>query len=177
MTIDLTPNNQQIKPENMAKYPDHKEWPYESLRTITEEISPSTTGDPYDAVYGDPIEHNIEIYKHDIATGLTADIELDDFEAWIPEFYTSENRGTKGKTFIHAIRISAIKHSKENQQLAEKLLAENKIKVPPQYQYYNVYDTFGRTPDVGIPNLDIRLKFESKEDADAWKIAKMKETQ
>lgn len=158
MTIDLTPNNQQIKPENMAKYPDHKDWPYESLRTITEMISPSTTGDP--------IEHNIEIYKHDIAAGLTADITEDDFEIWTPEFYKRENRG-----LVHALRISSMMHSKENQELVEKLLVENKMKIPPQYQAYNVHDLYGK-PDDAVPTLDIRLKFETKEDADAWIAAK-----
>ena len=166
MTIDLTPNNQQIKPENMAKYPDHKDWPYESLRTITEMISPSTTGYPYDAVYGDPIEHNIEIYKHDVAAGLAADITDDAFEFFTPAFYTKE-----GRSSTHAVRITAIVHSKENQELVEKLLAENKIKIPPQYQYYNVQDLYEK-PDNTWPTLDVRLKFETKEDADAWIAAK-----
>lgn len=182
MTIDLTPNNQQIKPENMAKYPDHKEWPYESLRTITEMISPSKAIDmdcptaTYMEVYagelvvnkeithgkyGNPIEQNIEIYKRDLAMGLTADIADADFEFFMPKFYITEGRASK-----NAVEIYAICHSKENQEFVEKLLAENKIKVPPQYQYYR--DSPG--------SLDIRLKFETKEDADAWKIAKMKET-
>jgi hypothetical protein len=133
MTVDLTPNNQQIKPENMAKYPDHKEWPYESLRTITEMISPSTTGDPYDAVYGDPIEHNIHVYKHDISMGLAVDIDIGEFEMFIPEFYLKE-----GRSSIAAHRLMAMRHSSENTELIENLLKENKIKVPPQYQYYNV---------------------------------------
>jgi hypothetical protein len=173
MTIDLTPNNQQIKAENMVKYPDHKEWPYESLRTITEMISPSTTGNQYDAVYGDPIEHNIEIYKHDIAAGLAVDIEEDYFELFMPEFYINDYRGRES---YYVMQIAAVMHSDKMNILVNALLRQNKIKHYPQYQYY-----------IGDPSTNglfwdkdkcfhFLLKFETKEDADAWNLAKMKES-
>jgi hypothetical protein len=181
MAIDLTPNNQQIKPKNMAKYPDHAEWPYESLRTITEMFSPSKAVDTeypngtylhlygntvvknkviIHGKYGDPIEQNTELYKHDIAMGFAAAVTDDDYDIFMPQFYILECRSSG-----NAAEICSMRHTPENKQFVEKLLVENKIKVPPQYQYYR--DSPG--------SLDLCLKFESKEDADAWKLAKTKE--
>lgn len=152
-TIDLTPNHEQIRPEQIPTYACHADWPFEALRTITERISEEGAAEP---VYGCPIEKNIDLYKHDVANGLIADIDEDTFEIWMPQFYSDQARSS-----THAVRICSICHSEKTKTYLEFLLAESMISAPPQYQYYRC------NPD-DDSMLDVLLKFENADDAAVW---------
>lgn len=152
-TIDLTPDNEQIAAANMSLYTGHADWPFESLRTITERTSAEGV-DP--ATYGCPIEKNIALYRNDVDGGLIAEIDESTFEIWMPPHYVEE-----GRSSTHAVRICSIMHSKKTQNFLEFLLSEEMIKTPPQYQYYRC------NPD-DESMIDVLLKFENKEDAAVW---------
>lgn len=153
MTIDLTPNNQQMTPANMAKYPDHKDWPYESRRTITEKENNEQS-------VKSPVEKNTALYHSDITTGLAIEIEDDDWEIYIPKMFLRKDRSS-----LPTILFFPVRHSEKSRTAIEDLIENKLIGARPQYQWY--YTDPGCTR-----KCDLRLKFETKEDADAWIAAK-----
>jgi hypothetical protein len=153
MAIDLTPNNQQIKRADMAKYPDHKDWPYESLRTISEKEDSEQS-------VKSPVEQNTALYDNDISTGLAIEIADDEWEIYIPKMFLR-----KDSSSLPTILFFPVRHSAKSYELVKYLIENETISARPQYQWYH-------SENGNMRKCHLRLKFESKADADAWIEAK-----
>jgi hypothetical protein len=157
---DLTPNNEQIPAANMSKYPCHAEWPLESYRTITERTSADGAAE---VTYGCPIEKNFDLYNHDTANNLVADIDADTFKMYQPPFYVKEDRtvDTALSTSGEVLKACAVCFSDKTNEYAKKLLEDGVISQLPQFQYYCCDPT-------NVHHLDLLLKFANSDDASSW---------